>query len=333
MHWNRGSSRDIAETKRDHMDSVLNFNSSTASKMVDGPLRRLAMDIHRVLFLHPDCYGSIQISGDILERVDEVTIPHALRVGIATSALRGPLTLRDTFKDKIVENLIRVLAELRDVALVDLGSATATVAGIAEREFRAATPASAGPAEKHQKENVPYAAPTKKRQRDQEPYAHPAGSAKRTRLKTTGSLPQASAKTKDINIDILGQLPTPFGPVRFGVAPYHPEVKNHMSNFDQVSDNHHDRKLGIPENNGVDGKWGVVPARQLVAWYNGLPEAQRLCVDLKAFDKVVVIGHGNVALGCARILLTDPMELASTDIAMLALNIFQGINVRHLRLC
>ncbi|KAJ2755420.1 hypothetical protein GGI19_001662 [Coemansia pectinata] len=191
LDWNRGSSRDIAETKRDHMGSAPNFNSSIAGKMVDGPLRHLAVNIHRALFLYPNCYGSIKISNDILERVDEVVISHALRVDIATSALWDPLTLRDTFEDEIVENLIRVLAELRDVSLVDFGNAAATIAGIAEKEFRAAIPASAGPAEKRHKENVSYAAPKKKRQRDQEPYALLAGPTERTRPKTTGSVSKA----------------------------------------------------------------------------------------------------------------------------------------------
>ncbi|KAJ2870227.1 hypothetical protein GGH93_005737 [Coemansia aciculifera] len=172
LDWNRGSSRDIAETKRDHMDSAHSFNSSIASKMFDGPLRRLAVDIHRALFLHPDCYGSIKLSNDILERVDEVVISHALRVGMATGALQDPLTLRISFEGEIVENLISVLAQHRDVALKALENAAA-----AERESRAATPASA--------------APTKKRQRDQEPYAHLAGPAKRTRQKTSVTMSKA----------------------------------------------------------------------------------------------------------------------------------------------
>ncbi|KAJ2058938.1 hypothetical protein GGI17_004722 [Coemansia sp. S146] len=171
LDWNRGSSRDIAEAKRDHMDSALSFNSSIASKMVDGPLHRLAVDIHRALFLHHNCHGTIQISNDIMEKVDEVDIPHSLRVGLATGALRDPLTLRDTFEDEIVEDLIRVLAQHRDVVLADLGDAAAAVAGLAERESRAATPVSAVPAEK--------------RKRDYGAY----GPARRTRFKAIRSAP------------------------------------------------------------------------------------------------------------------------------------------------
>ncbi|KAJ2813985.1 NADPH-adrenodoxin reductase, partial [Coemansia furcata] len=43
------------------------------------------------------------------------------------------------------------------------------------------------------------------------------------------------AKTQDVNVDIFEQLPTPYGLVRFGVAPDHPEVKNCTTKFDQVS--------------------------------------------------------------------------------------------------
>lgn len=38
----------------------------------------------------------------------------------------------------------------------------------------------------------------------------------------------------NITIDILDRLPTPFGLVRFGVAPDHPEVKAVQNDFEQV---------------------------------------------------------------------------------------------------
>lgn len=38
----------------------------------------------------------------------------------------------------------------------------------------------------------------------------------------------------DIAVDIVDRLPTPFGLVRFGVAPDHPEVKAVQNDFDQV---------------------------------------------------------------------------------------------------
>ena len=47
----------------------------------------------------------------------------------------------------------------------------------------------------------------------------------------------------------------------------------------------------------------VLSARKFVGWYNGLPEDKNLNIDLDV-ENVVVVGHGNVALDVARILLT-----------------------------
>lgn len=38
----------------------------------------------------------------------------------------------------------------------------------------------------------------------------------------------------EIAVDVLDMLPTPFGLVRFGVAPDHPEVKAVQADFEQV---------------------------------------------------------------------------------------------------
>jgi adrenodoxin-NADP+ reductase len=64
-----------------------------------------------------------------------------------------------------------------------------------------------------------------------------------------------------------------------------------------------DRSLGIP---GQDLQ-GVLSARAFVNWYNGHPEYAELgptvAAALAASDTIVVIGVGNVALDCARILV------------------------------
>lgn len=115
------------------------------------------------------------------------------------------------------------------------------------------------------------------------------------------SLEKHGVDRKDFAIHVLERLPTPFGLVRFGVAPDHPEVKNVENDFiklfkDESScikyfGNVHvgtdvsvrelrsthdavvlaygcesDRKLGIK---GEDDLVGVLSARQFVAWYNG----------------------------------------------------------------
>ncbi|CAK9207381.1 unnamed protein product [Sphagnum troendelagicum] len=149
-------------------------------------------------------------------------------------------------------------------------------------------------------------------------------------------------------VDILERLPTPFGLVRSGVAPDHPETKVVTNQFSRVAVSgrcsffgnvrlgmdvsldelrklYHvvvlaygaesDRSLKIP---GEDLA-GVHSAREFVWWYNGHPDAANLQVDLKSTDTVVILGQGNVALDAARILLRPTSELASTDIAEHAL--------------
>lgn len=57
---------------------------------------------------------------------------------------------------------------------------------------------------------------------------------------------------------------------------------------------------------GIDGEnlSCVLPAKRFVGWYNGVEEDKDLQFDLDV-ENVVIIGQGNVALDCARILLTD----------------------------
>ncbi|KAM6473341.1 NADPH:adrenodoxin oxidoreductase, mitochondrial isoform 1-T1 [Liasis olivaceus] len=143
-------------------------------------------------------------------------------------------------------------------------------------------------------------------------------------------------------VDIYEKLPVPFGLVRFGVAPDHPEVKNVINTFTQTARSdrcsfsgnvtvgrdvtveelqkaYHavvlsygaedNRTLGIP---GEDLE-GVYTARAFVGWYNGLPENRDLKPDLNS-ETAVILGHGNVALDVARILLSPLEILRKTDI-------------------
>jgi ferredoxin/flavodoxin---NADP+ reductase len=77
-----------------------------------------------------------------------------------------------------------------------------------------------------------------------------------------------------------------------------------------------------------EGLIGSLSATQCVAWYNGHPEAG-LPVDLSRCERVIVVGNGNVALDMARILLSDPESLASTDIADHALRALRDSTVRE----
>jgi ferredoxin--NADP+ reductase len=147
----------------------------------------------------------------------------------------------------------------------------------------------------------------------------------------------------DVRVDMLEMLPTPWGLVRSGVAPDHPKIKSISAQFEKtaldprfrffgnivVGDHVHaaelaerydaviyavgaqaDRSLGIP---GEDLP-GSVAAVDFVGWYNAHPHFEEMAPDISS-GRAVVVGNGNVALDVARILVTDPDVLASTDIA------------------
>jgi adrenodoxin-NADP+ reductase len=167
-------------------------------------------------------------------------------------------------------------------------------------------------------------------------------------------------KNHDAVVDMYEQLPVPYGLVRYGVAPDHPEVKNCQDTFEEVALSprfsyignvkvgydielaqmkpHYDailfaygasedRQLGIP---GEDLP-GIYSARSFVGWYNGLPQFQGLKPNLRAGEQAVVIGQGNVALDVARILLSPVDALRSTDIADQAIQALSESKIRSVR--
>ncbi|KAK9468379.1 hypothetical protein V1512DRAFT_203681 [Lipomyces arxii] len=83
--------------------------------------------------------------------------------------------------------------------------------------------------------------------------------------------------------------------------------------------------------NGIKGSSlsGVYSAREFVGWYNGHPDYQNLDPQLNRGTKACVIGHGNVALDVARVLLTDPDVLSTTDITQEAVNTLRTSTIEH----
>jgi ferredoxin--NADP+ reductase len=147
----------------------------------------------------------------------------------------------------------------------------------------------------------------------------------------------------DVRVDMLEMLPTPWGLVRSGVAPDHPKIKSISAQFEKTAldprfrffgnvvvgehlltaelAEHYDaviyavgaqsdRSLNIP---GEDLP-GSVAAVDFVGWYNAHPHFEEMAPDLST-GRAIVVGNGNVALDVARILVTDPDLLATTDIA------------------
>jgi ferredoxin--NADP+ reductase len=157
-------------------------------------------------------------------------------------------------------------------------------------------------------------------------------------------------------IDILDRYPVPYGLIRFGVAPDHQSLKAVSKRYDKVAESAgvdfignvtvgrdvsvaelldlydavilatgapHDRKLGIP---GEDLA-GVVGSAEFVGWYNGHPEFADLDPPLGG-THAAVIGNGNVALDCARILSKTRDEFEGSDIVRHALDALDNSAIR-----
>ncbi|KAJ2418516.1 hypothetical protein GGF41_005018 [Coemansia sp. RSA 2531] len=131
-NWNQGTAAHIASYKRLHMATEAIFCDAIVSRMSedeDSPLQNLVMDIYRVLFLHPGCYGTIWLSNRQFARVMDVDIRAALHEVPVINGKRDPLVLRYAFMAAILANLLGVLARHRDVALAALGTAAANTEG------------------------------------------------------------------------------------------------------------------------------------------------------------------------------------------------------------
>jgi ferredoxin--NADP+ reductase len=157
----------------------------------------------------------------------------------------------------------------------------------------------------------------------------------------------AADQERDVRVDMLEMLPTPWGLVRSGVAPDHPKIKSISAQFEKtaldprfrffgnIAVGQHvapaelaerydavvyavgaqsDRPLNIPGEELV----GSVAAVDFVGWYNAHPHFEEMTPDLST-GRAIVVGNGNVALDVARILVSDPDVLANTDIANHAL--------------
>ncbi|MFQ5741826.1 MAG: NADP oxidoreductase, partial [Acidobacteriota bacterium] len=154
------------------------------------------------------------------------------------------------------------------------------------------------------------------------------------------------------------RLPTPYGLVRFGVAPDHQSIKAVVRVYERIAANQRlrflghvefgkditlddlrrhydqvvyavgaqtDRRLNIP---GEDLE-GSHTATEFVAWYNGNPDYHGRAFDL-SHERVAVVGIGNVAMDVTRILAKNPDQLAQTDIADQALEVLRKSQVREI---
>ncbi|GAA1787211.1 FAD-dependent oxidoreductase [Pseudarthrobacter sulfonivorans] len=193
--------------------------------------------------------------------------------------------------------------------------------------------------------------------------AKPATAPVEARVAIIGAGPSACyaiaelSEVPGIEINVFDRLPTPFGLVRSGVAPDHPDTKlvadyfqsllqlpnvtcyfnvevgTHIS-LEELRERHHavihaggangDKKLGI------DGESlpGSFSAREFVSWYNGHPDFTDREFNLSG-ETVVVLGNGNVALDVARALIRPVEAYASTDMADHAIDALAASAVRE----
>ncbi len=161
-----------------------------------------------------------------------------------------------------------------------------------------------------------------------------------------------------VEVDVFDRLMTPWGLVRFGVAPDHPKIKSVTRVFErtaqrpgfrfhgnvdvggdithgQLAAAYHavlyavgtpgDRRLSIPG----EELPGSESATEFVAWYNGHPDYADRDFDLSC-KRVVVVGNGNVALDVARMLALSVDELQVTDIADHAIELLRDSEVEEI---
>ncbi len=172
-------------------------------------------------------------------------------------------------------------------------------------------------------------------------------------IKQAAALPAPA----EIKVDVLDRLPTPYGLVRYGVAPDHKSIKSVANYLRRVLESPdvtflggvhfgedvtreellgaydavvyatgamRDRRLGIP---GEDLP-GSYAATDFVNWYCGHPDLHPSRFVLEA-ESVAVIGVGNVAVDVARILARDVGELHATDIPEPVLDVLRSSKVRE----
>ncbi|CAI2351437.1 unnamed protein product [Caenorhabditis sp. 36 PRJEB53466] len=168
-------------------------------------------------------------------------------------------------------------------------------------------------------------------------------------------------RKSDFAVDVFEYSPVPFGLVRYGVAPDHQEVKNVINTFDLMFERNRDRlQLFCNVNIGKDvtfdeltraydavllaygsyktrqldipGKESanVISGSEFVGWYNGVPNAPP--PNLSDVSNVVIVGNGNVALDCARVLSTAASgSLKASDIPLKRLMVLEKAPIKDIK--
>ncbi|MEU8340660.1 FAD-dependent oxidoreductase [Spirillospora sp. NPDC048832] len=164
----------------------------------------------------------------------------------------------------------------------------------------------------------------------------------------------------DVRVDVFDRLPTPYGLVRYGVAPDHTSIKSIAKYLQRVLENPAvrffgcvelgrditradllgcydavvyatgamvDRQMRIP---GEDLP-GSIAATDFVNWYCGHPDAADHEFDLSV-EEVAVVGVGNVAVDVVRILAKTADELRDTDVPEQVIEALSRSRVRRIHM-
>ncbi|MBT2377016.1 FAD-dependent oxidoreductase [Streptomyces sp. ISL-111] len=166
----------------------------------------------------------------------------------------------------------------------------------------------------------------------------------------------------EVRVHVLDRLPTPYGLVRYGVAPDHEKIKSLQNSLRAVLE---DERVTFVGHVQIGGVGGVPPARlaelyhavvycvgaaadrplavpgedlpgswsatRFVSWYSAHPDIAPDGFALEA-RSAVVIGVGNVAVDVARILARGADELRATDVPRAALGALAGSRVREVHI-
>ncbi|MGK4584349.1 FAD-dependent oxidoreductase [Kitasatospora sp. HPMI-4] len=171
---------------------------------------------------------------------------------------------------------------------------------------------------------------------------------------------QAAADGVEVEVDVLDRLPTPYGLVRYGVAPDHPSIRSIADYLRRVLELPRVRFLGglcfgrdvtremllacydavvyatgapLDKRLRVPGEDlpGSAAAADFVRWYCGHPDSDPAMFELDA-EAVAVIGAGNVALDVARILAKPAAEFGATDVPEPVLAALAASRVREVHI-
>lgn len=163
-----------------------------------------------------------------------------------------------------------------------------------------------------------------------------------------------------VAVDVFDRLPSPYGLVRYGVAPDHKSIKSIARYLQNVLESPGVRFFGCVElgrdvtreellerydaviystgamvdrHLGIPGERlpGSVAATDFVNWYCGHPDAAGHEFDLSV-EEVAVIGVGNVAVDVVRILAKTAEELRETDIPESVIEALSASKVRRIHM-